>query len=237
MIEKPLLQVTNLQISILQQKQWCSLVQDVSFSITQGETVALTGPSGCGKSITAQAIVGLLDSSFKVTRGKIIYEDRDVLSFQEKQWLLLRRQDISLFIQHSLSGLDPIRTVRKQMLETVKLNQAISKKEREFYLSSLLEKVGFHDPELILSSYPFELSGGMRQRVLLALVLSLQPKVIIADEPTTALDVVNREKVIQLFKSLQQEFGLTLLLISHDEQSVKKIADRVLTMERGGILT
>jgi peptide/nickel transport system ATP-binding protein len=232
---KSLLNIEHLEISYFETGKLKPVVHDVSFQLQPGEIVALTGPSGCGKSLTAHAVVGLLETGFKVTSGHVFYNGENIINYDEKGWQKLRRDDIALLIQHSLNGLDPIRTVKKQMIETLKQKNKWSKKESESYLCSLLNQVGFTDPKHILSSYPFELSGGMRQRVLLAMMLSLKPKIFIADEPTTALDVINREKVLSLLKKLQHEFELTILLISHDNQSVNRIADRVVQMSRGGI--
>ncbi|OMF49913.1 ATP-binding cassette domain-containing protein [Paenibacillus peoriae] len=257
------------------------LLSDVSFSIYSGEIVALTGPSGCGKSLTAHAIAGMLEPGIGVTQGHIYYNGEDILPFQEQRWQRLRRDDIALLIQQSLSGLNPIRTVRAQLMDTLRLhgrrrmphNQAVPEHAdavpshtapqqvhplgvlprmrqmlsrateiarggvtpvREAYLYSLLRKVGFADPEHILSSYPFELSGGMCQRVLLAAMLSSGPRLFIADEPTTALDVINRDKVLALLQQLREDFDLTILLISHDRQGMSRIADRVLEMSTEG---
>ncbi|MCP3745526.1 MULTISPECIES: ATP-binding cassette domain-containing protein [Paenibacillus] len=257
------------------------LLRDVSFSIYSGEIVALTGPSGCGKSLTAHAIAGMLEPGIGVTQGRIYYNGEDTLPFQERRWQRLRREDIALLIQQSLSGLNPIRTVRAQLMDTLRLHgrrrmphdqmepgqagaapshtapqqvhplgvlprmrqMLIRAMEiarggatpvREAYLRSLLRKVGFADPEHILSSYPFELSGGMCQRVLLAAMLSSGPSLFIADEPTTALDVINRDKVLALLQQLREDFDLTILLISHDRQGMSRIADRVLEMSPEG---
>ncbi|PPQ46309.1 ABC transporter ATP-binding protein [Paenibacillus peoriae] len=257
------------------------LLSDVSFSIYSGEIVALTGPSGCGKSLTAHAIAGMLEPGIGVTQGRIYYNGEDILPFQERRWQRLRREDIALLIQQSLSGLNPIRTVRAQLMDTLRLHgrrrmphdqivpehadavpshtapqqvhplgvlprmrQMLSRATeiarggatpvREAYLYSLLRKVGFADPEHILSSYPFELSGGMCQRVLLAAMLSSGPRLFIADEPTTALDIINRDKVLALLQQLREDFDLTILLISHDRQGMSRIADRVLEMSPEG---
>ncbi|WP_235820360.1 ATP-binding cassette domain-containing protein [Halalkalibacter krulwichiae] len=231
-----LLQIEQLELSYTDSKKKVPIVQNVSFEIHSGEIVALVGPSGCGKSMTAQAIVGLLDSGVQVTNGAIIYKKDNVCTYTNKQMKLLRRNEIALFIQHSLSGLNPIRTVKKQMVETLMNQKRWKKKEMEFYLHTLLQQVGFSDPKAILGSYPFELSGGMQQRVLLAMMVSLKPKLLIADEPTTALDVINRNRVLNLLKKIQQDHHLTVLLISHDQQSVKHIADRVIQMSAGGIV-
>lgn len=232
-----LLRIEQLEISCQHDDKWKPVVYDVSFQVCPGEMVALTGPSGCGKSLTAHAIVGLLEAGWKVTNGQIFYQDKTILHYNIHDWQKLRREEIALLIQHSLNGLNPIRTVKKQMVETIlQRKKGINKKALDMYLYSLLQQVGFTDPESVLSSYPFQLSGGMRQRVLLAMMISLQPKILIADEPTTALDVINRERVLSLLKKLQHDFGLAVLLISHDQHSVKKFADRVIQMDRGGII-
>lgn len=233
---KSLLSVEHLEISFQDAGKLKPIVHDVSFQLYPGEIVALTGPSGCGKSLTAHAIVGLLESGCKVTNGQIYYKDKNIIDYDIKRWQTLRREEIALLIQHSLNGLNPILTVKKQMAETLKQKKKWQKKDMNIYLHSLLNQVGFTDSDYILSSYPFELSGGMCQRILLAMMLSLRPKIFIADEPTTALDVINREKVLTLLKELQQKFELSILLISHDNESINKFADRVIQMDQGGIL-
>ncbi|MGJ3196412.1 ATP-binding cassette domain-containing protein [Peribacillus frigoritolerans] len=232
----PLLSMEHVEISYQDAGKWKTIVHDISFQLFPGEMVALTGPSGCGKSLTAHAMVGLLNKGFSVTNGQIIYKNENILEYDESRLQQLRREEIALLIQHSLNGLNPIQTVKKQMVETVKQKKKWDKNDMQTSLHSLLKQVGLLDSEQILSSYPFELSGGMRQRVLLAMMLSLQPKIFIADEPTTALDVINREKVLALLKQLQQELKLTILLISHDDKSVKKYANRVVQMDQGGIV-
>ena len=232
----PIVRIEHVEISYRDVKHQKVIIQDASFQLFQGEMVALTGQSGAGKSILAHAMVGLLDKGFAVTKGQIMYMDENIACFNEKRLQLLRRDDIALLIQHSLNGLDPLRLVKKQMYETIKHKKIGTKKEIESFLYTMLVKVGFAHPEQVLNSYPFELSGGMQQRVLLAMILTLQPKILIADEPTTALDVINRDKVLTLLKELQKEFGLTILLISHDDISVKKYADRILYMAQGGII-
>jgi len=232
----PIVRIEHVEISYQDAKHQEVIIQDASFQLFPGEMVALIGQSGAGKSILAHAMVGLLDKGFTVTKGQIMYMDENIARFDEKRLQLLRRDEVALLIQHSLNGLDPLRTVKKQMFETIKHKKVGTKKEIETILYSMLTKVGFAHPEHVLSSYPFELSGGMRQRVLLAMILTLQPKIIIADEPTTALDVINREKVLTFLKELQKEFGQTILLISHDDISVKKYADRILYMTQGGII-
>lgn len=236
-IIEPILNVEHLEISYQDEEKWKTIVRDVTFQLYPGEMVALTGPSGCGKSLTAHAVVGLLEAGCKVTNGRIYYRNQNIIDYDEKNWQILRREDIALLIQHSLNGLNPIRTVKKQMVETLNQRKKRPRKEINTYLYSLLHHVGFTDPEHILSSYPFELSGGMCQRILLAMMISLRPKILIADEPTTALDVINKNKVMTLLKKLQHDFDMTVLLISHDHESINKFADRVIRMDEGGIMS
>lgn len=236
MEQSPLLKVEHMEVTYKYRQQRKIIIQDVSFELYPGEMVAMTGKSGVGKSIISHALVGLLDKGLSITKGQILFDGRSIIHLNEKQFENLRRENIAIMIQHSLNGLDPIRLVRKQMLETIRQRKPGSKKELEPLLLYLLTQVGFEEPEQILESYPFELSGGMRQRVLLAMMLTLQPKILIADEPTTALDVVNREKVLRLLKQLQRDLGLTILLISHDVNSVTKYADRIIHMNEGGVL-
>ncbi|WP_050183456.1 ABC transporter ATP-binding protein [Domibacillus robiginosus] len=234
-MKQPLLQVERLEISCREAGRTKPLVQNISFNLYKGEMTALAGPSGCGKSVTAHAIAGMLSNNCVISNGYICYEGQTITSGDEASWRKLRGREIALLIQHSINGLDPIRTVKKQMLETLNQTKKRPKKEAAAYLYSLLEQVGFDEPEFILSAYPFELSGGMRQRVLLAMMLSLEPKILIADEPTTALDVINKEKVLTLLKNLQYELGLTVLLISHDHDSIDLFADHVIQMKEGGV--
>jgi ABC-type dipeptide/oligopeptide/nickel transport system ATPase component len=234
--KEALLKVEELTVAYGYASNRSPIIQNVSFQLFSGEIAAIVGQSGCGKSITAQAIVGLLEADFHVLEGKILYKNENILNYGEKKWQKLRQNEIALLIQHSLNGLNPIQTVKKQMVETIKQQRIGQRKDMKQYIYFLLEQVGFKDPEQVLSSYPFELSGGMRQRILLAMMISLRPKILIADEPTTALDVITRDKVLTLLKNLQQDFDLTVLLISHDQLSVSKIADRIIEMEVGGIV-
>ncbi len=234
--KKPLLKVDHLEVTYKHRRQRKIILQDVSFELFPGEMVAMAGKSGAGKSIVSQAIVGLLDKGLSVTNGQILFEGGNIVHLNEQQFEKLRRDHIALMLQHSLNSLDPIRLVKKQMMETVRHRKFGSKKKAEHFLLHLLTEVGFKEPELIFQSYPFELSGGMRQRVLLAMMLSLQPKILIADEPTTALDAVNRERVLELLKKMQSNLGMTILLISHDDSSVKKYADRLVQIQDGGVI-
>ncbi|KGR76982.1 peptide ABC transporter [Ureibacillus sinduriensis BLB-1 = JCM 15800] len=236
MEKSPLLKVHHIEVSYRHRQQQKTILQDVSFELYPGEMVAMTGKSGAGKSIVSQAIVGLLDKELSVTNGQILFEGKNIVHFNEKQFEKLRRDHIALMLQHSLNSLDPIRLVKKQMLETVRHRKLGSNRKVEHFLLHLLNEVGFNEPDQIFQSYPFELSGGMRQRVLLAMMLSLQPRVLIADEPTTALDAVNRDKVLELLKKMKNNLGMTILLISHDEGSLKKYADRVVHIEVGGVI-
>jgi peptide/nickel transport system ATP-binding protein len=232
--EKALLRVEHLDISIQDKEGIKPIVQDITFQLSSGEMVALTGQSGCGKSVTVHTIVGMLEEPLKVTKGQIYYKDELISFTEEKKWHRFRREEIALLIQDSMNGLNPIRTVKKQMLETLN-KKKWKRKEVERYLYSLLSEVGFSNPDQILSSYPFELSGGMRQRILLAMMICLKPKILIVDEPTTALDMINKEKVLTLLKKLQKKYELAIIIISHDQQSIKKYADRIIHITPKGV--
>jgi peptide/nickel transport system ATP-binding protein len=227
-----LLQVENLEISTIIKEKKVPLIKGASFHIHKGEIVALVGESGCGKSLTAHALVGLLEKNCQVTGGAIYYKSKRLDERDKKDFQRIRGHEVGLLIQESLNGLNPLHTVKKHIKRTLKKHRDLPKDKKHIY--ELLQSVGFKDPGYILSSYPFELSGGMRQRVLLSMMLSLKPSLLIADEPTTALDTINKEKVMQLLKKLQKQYGLTVLLISHDQESVARIADRVIRMKKGG---
>lgn len=212
------------------------VVERFSFDIYKQEFVALVGQSGVGKSIIAHALVGLLDETLHIKTGHIYYEGQDITHYSTTEWTHFRKQYVSLMIQQSLSALDPLHTVEQQLMHTLKFATTLRKKQRKERAVALLEAAGFDEPHIILKSYPHELSGGMCQRVLLAIILSTKPSVLIVDEPTTALDMLNQQRVLSLLKTLQQTHQLTILLISHDQQSVDKYADRVIHFMKEGVL-
>jgi peptide/nickel transport system ATP-binding protein len=209
----------------------------VSFSVQKREFLCIVGESGCGKSITALATMGLLPAGGRVTEGSILYAGRDLTRLSEKQLDEIRGRDITMIFQDALTSLNPVFTIGNQMIESVRAhNSEISRKEAAQRSVQLLEKVGLPDPETLMAKYPFVLSGGQRQRVMIAMALASDTKLLIADEPTTALDVTIQAQIMTLLRSLQQENGMSVLLITHDLGLVAQMADRVLVMYAGQIV-
>ena len=205
-------------------------VQKANLFLNEGECVALIGASGCGKTTLARTILGL-QSTIK-TKGKILFEKKDLLSLPEGEMQKIRGGKIAMIFQEPMSALNPLQTICKQILESLKLHHQQATVTR---VEELLRKVDLKNPKRIASSYPHQLSGGERQRAMIAMALAGQPKILIADEPTTALDSQTQEQILALLKRLQKELNLTILFISHDLELVQRIADRIYTMDQGHV--
>lgn len=231
-----LLRVDHLETSFLKNKDLTPLTNDISFTIKEGETVSIVGESGSGKSITALSIMGLLSKNGRVTKGNVIFKEEDLLALSEKEMEAIRGNEISMIFQDTMSALNPVFTIGNQMTESIMVHQKISKNEATKKAIQMLEKVGLPRPEKIMKEYPFMLSGGMRQRAMIAMALSCNPKLLIADEPTTALDVTIQAQIVQLLKDLKEEYNMSILLITHDMGLVAEMADRVLVMYAGEII-
>ena len=210
-------------------------VKGVSFSLKQGEMLALVGESGSGKSLTAQSIMRLLPSHTRY-QGQILFEDEDLLLAPEAKLQQLRGDKIGIIFQEPMTSLNPLHTIEKQISENILQHQTITKSEAQQRTLELLHEVGIPEPQKRLNSYPHELSGGQRQRVMIAMALANNPRLLIADEPTTALDVTLQEQILHLLQKLQAKFGLAVLLISHDLSLVKRFAHRVAVMQQGLIV-
>ncbi len=212
-------------------------VDGVSFSIRRGQTVGLVGESGCGKSVTALSIMRLLDiPPAEIASGEIIFEGRDLLALSEDEMRHVRGNDIAMIFQEPMTSLNPVYTVGDQIAEAVMLHQRLSKKEAWAKAIESLRAVGISNPERRVKQYPHELSGGMRQRVMIAMALSCDPKLLIADEPTTALDVTIQAQILELIKDVQDRTGTALLLITHDLGVVAETVHDVLVMYAGRIV-
>ncbi|WP_088052535.1 ABC transporter ATP-binding protein [Virgibacillus dakarensis] len=231
-----LLDIQNLKTSFYSQKGEIPSVNGVSFTIKKGETVALVGESGSGKSVTSLSIMRLLESPGRVKSGGILFEGKDLLGIPESEMLKIRGNDISMIFQEPLSSLNPVFTVGNQVNESILAHQNISKKEAKARTIMQLGKVGIPNPEKVFNMYPHSLSGGMRQRVMIAMALSCNPKLLIADEPTTALDVTIQAQILKLMKALIKEYDTSILMITHDIGVVAEIADRVLVMYAGKLV-
>lgn len=237
MSENTVLKIESLSIAFQQGQHENSAVEDVSFDLKQGEMFALVGESGSGKSVTAMAITQLLPKSItRYKSGKILFEGQDLLQKTPAEIRKVRGNRIGMVFQEPLTALNPLHTVQKQIGEILKVHRGVTGKAATARILELLSLVGIPDPETRLKSYPHQLSGGQRQRVMIAMALANEPEILIADEPTTALDVTIQKQVLNLLKELQQKLGMTVLLITHDLGIVKRYAHRVGVMTQGKLV-
>lgn len=211
-------------------------VNGVSFEVKEGETLAIVGESGSGKSVTSLSIMGLIDSPGKVEKGEILFEGKNLVSFKNSEYRRLRGNEIAMIFQEPLTSLNPLFTVGNQISEAIRLHQKVNKKIAKVKSIEMLRHVGIPRPEKVFSSYPHVLSGGMRQRVMIAMALSCHPKLLIADEPTTALDVTIQAQILYLMKKLAKEQNTAILLITHDLGVVAEMADHVAVMYAGQVV-
>ncbi|MGE0055662.1 MAG: ABC transporter ATP-binding protein [Hyphomicrobium sp.] len=232
----PLIDVKDLSVEFGEGAQAARVVKGVSFNIAKGETVALVGESGSGKTVSALSILRLLPQSASHPTGEIKFEGKDILKLSEKDMRAIRGDRISIIFQEPMTTLNPLHTIEKQVGEIIKLHKGLSDAQARPRIVELLSKVGIRDPEKRLSSYPHQLSGGQRQRVMIAIALANEPDLLIADEPTTALDVTIQAQILELLKQLQKEMGMAMLLITHDLGIVRRMADRVYVMQNGLIV-
>lgn len=232
-----LLEVRNLQTHFFRKKQAIPAVDGVDISIKKGETVALVGESGSGKSITSLSIMGLVPSpAGKIVGGEILFDGKDLTKLSESQLCKVRGNDISMIFQEPMTSLNPVLTIGEQITEVLMLHQKMSKTAAVKKAIEMLELVGFSRAAQIINDYPHRLSGGMRQRVMVAMAMSCNPKLLIADEPTTALDVTIQAQILDLMKELSHKFDTSILLITHDLGVVSEIADRVVVMYCGQVV-
>ena len=230
-----LLDVKNLQVSFRQDGQLIPAVRGVSFAVNRGETVALVGESGSGKSVSALSTVSLLGDSAQVS-GSVTYDGQEMIGADAKLLHKVRGNDISFIFQEPMTSLNPLHTIEKQLAESLALHQGLQGAEARARVLSLLEQVGINDAESRMGAYPHQLSGGQRQRVMIAMALANKPDILIADEPTTALDVTIQAQILDLLKDLKDEMGMGLLFITHDLGIVRRIADRVFVMQKGVVV-
>ena len=230
-----LLNIKNLSVQFTQDGQTTTAVNEVSLSISAGETVAIVGESGSGKSVTALSTVDLLPKNAAV-RGSITYKDEEMIGASESTLQRIRGNNISFIFQEPMTSLNPLHTIEKQLGESLFIHQGLRGVALQDRILELLVKVGIPDPNMRLKSYPHQLSGGQRQRVMIAMALANGPDLLIADEPTTALDVTIEAQILDLLAGLQRTEGLSLLFITHDLGVVRKIADRVIVMQEGVVV-
>ena len=231
-----ILEIKNLTISFRTNNGKVQAVRDISFDVFKGETIAVVGESGSGKSVTARAIMGILAPNASIEGGSILYDGKDLLKISEKEYCNLRGSRISMVFQDPLSSLNPIVKVGKQITETMLLKGKMTKKSAKEKAIKLMEEVGIPEPEKRYNQYPFELSGGMRQRIVIAIALSANPDILICDEPTTALDVTIQSQILELINRLKEERQLSVVFISHDLGVVANMADKIAVMYAGKIV-
>ena len=235
-LAQELLRVDGLQVQFETKKGPLVCVEDICFSINRGETVALVGESGCGKSVTSMSIMHLLASNGSIGAGKVIFDGEDITHYGEAEMNKLRGAKMSMIFQEPMTSLNPLLKIGYQITEVLKLHTDNSAKENEAIAMVLLKEVGIPDPKKIMKSYPHELSGGMRQRVMIAIALACNPALLIADEPTTALDVTIQAQILELIKELRTKHDAAILLITHDLGVVAEMADYVVVMYCGQIV-
>lgn len=231
----PLLELDNVSIAYRQGNRSQRVVHQVSFSIQPGEVVALVGESGSGKTTTAQAIIGLLAENGRLEQGAIRLNGTDISPWSTRQLDAVRGAQISLIPQDPASSLNPVKTIGEQVAEIINIHRRLPRKQVQQRVVELLTRVGLTHPELRARQYPHELSGGMKQRVLIAIAIALQPALIIADEPTSALDVTVQKRILDLIDELRQEFGTAVLLVTHDLGVAAERADRLLVFRHGRV--
>ena len=237
MKNEKLLSVQNLKTHFSVGNSIVKAVDGVSFDLESGKTFAIVGESGSGKSITALSIMGLLPNNLSSTdRGKIIFNDQDLINLEEKEMRKIRGNSISMIFQEPMTSLNPVYDLSFQISEVIMLHQNKNKKDARKIAIEMLDLVGIPEPQKRIDSFPHELSGGMRQRAMIAMALSCNPKILIADEPTTALDVTIQAQIIELMKELQKKLGMSIIFITHDLGVVSEISDHVMVMYLGNVM-
>lgn len=232
-----LLEVKNLKTFFKTERGIVKAVNDVSFNVNKGETVCVVGESGCGKSITAMSIMGLVTKDNSINAGgEILFKGKDLLKASEEEMRKIRGKEIAMIFQEPMSSLNPVFTVGFQIMESLMLHEGMDKAEARKKTIDLLNEVGIPRANEIVDCYPHELSGGMRQRIMIAMALACNPEVIIADEPTTALDVTIQAQILDLMRKVKKDFNTSILLITHDLGVVAEMADYVVVMYAGKVI-
>jgi len=235
-VTEALLEVRKLRTSFFTADGVVRAVDNVSFDVHRGEAVALVGESGCGKSVTAMSIMRLVAVPGKITGGEIRFKGRDLAALPEKEMRNVRGNDVAMVFQEPMTSLNPVFKIGAQVAEAIRIHRKVSRKEAWKQAGEMLERVSISDPHKRLHDYPHQLSGGMRQRVMIAMALSCDPELLIADEPTTALDVTIQAQIMELLASLQKQLGLAILLITHDLGVVAEFCERVIVMYTGRVV-
>ena len=234
--QKPLLSAKEVEVTFSLRGQKLTAIRRASLDLYEGETLAIVGESGSGKSVFTKCFVGMLDKNGSITHGSIEYDGMDLTTLTEKQWLKVRGKKIAMVTQDPMTSLNPLKTVGRQIQESVELHQGLRGRAAKAETIRMLEAVGIPDPERRYKQYPHEFSGGMRQRVVIAIAVACKPQILICDEPTTALDVTIQAQILDLIRRLQKEENMTIIYITHDLGVVANVADRVAVMYAGQVI-
>ena len=235
--KQPLLSVQNLNVKFTLRGQVLHAIRDVSLDLYEGETLAIVGESGSGKSVLTKSFMGLLDANGWIDSGHIFYQGRDLAAYKtEKEWLTVRGCEIAMVLQDPMTSLNPLKSIGAQIEEALKLHQGLRGGAAHERCISILKDVGIPEPERRARQYPHEFSGGMRQRVVIAIAIACNPRVLICDEPTTALDVTIQAQILKLIRDLVRRYKLTTVYITHDLGVVANVADRIAVMYAGDIV-
>lgn len=234
--KEKVLQVKDLYITFNTFSGKVHAVRGVNFDLHKGETLAIVGESGSGKSVTNKAIMGILSKNANIEDGQILYNGKDLTKFNDKQFTKIRGSEISMIFQDPMSSLDPVMKIGKQITEAMLVKENISKAEAKKKAINLMDAVGIPEPEKRFNQYPFQFSGGMRQRIVIAIALACDPDILICDEPTTALDVTIQAQILDLIKKIQEERQISVIFITHDLGVVANVADRVAVMYAGKVV-
>ena len=234
---EPILSARDVEISFSLRGRKLNAIRRCSLDLYQGETLAIVGESGSGKSVFTKSFLGMLDANGSITGGTIMFEGNDLAKYKtEKDWMTIRGKKISMVMQDPMTSLNPLKKIGRQIEESIELNQGIKGPEAKKLALEMLKKVGIPDPERRYQQYPHEFSGGMRQRVVIAIAVACRPQILICDEPTTALDVTIQAQILNLVRDLQKELNMTVIYITHDLGVVANVADRVAVMYAGQIV-
>jgi peptide/nickel transport system ATP-binding protein len=234
--QMPILSVKHLQVMFKTPRGNLQAVCDVSFDVQHGEIFGIVGESGCGKSVTSLAVMRLITKPGKITKGQIRFEGEDLLQKSNKDMRAMRGNDMAMIFQDPLSSLNPVFSVGEQLTRVLRLHRPISKRDASQQIQEALASVELPDPRRIMRAYPHELSGGQQQRVMIAMALASKPKLLIADEPTTALDVTIQAQILRLLRQLRQDFGITIMLITHDMGVIAETCDHVAVFYAGRVV-
>ncbi len=235
-MKDPILEVNNLRVSFRTYNGKVQAVRGIDFKLFEGETLAIVGESGSGKSVTTKAILGILPKNSIIEEGEILYKGDDLTKYKEKDFYKIRGKEISLIFQDPLSALNPIMKIGKQITEALVLREHMTKEQAKKRAIELMEMVGIPRPEERFEQYPFQFSGGMRQRIVIAIALASNARIMICDEPTTALDVTTQADIMELIRELQEKMGTSVILVTHDLGIAAEVGDRIQVMYAGEII-